>query len=574
MVSDNGTGLDQQKFKGFLAPNLSYKTGKTRGHKGVGATYLAYGFNFIQVSTKTEDFEATGKMVDGRNWLSLDNIPNPQMQTDAKGCLHEKFQQCDKGVSIYLKFDKETQPKNLSRLGPSTADSWIKILSIKTGIGAVFESNRVTVNLTVVDKEGVVTETTQQGIDYLRINKIAAKTASFQDIQKKSDELFKAKGKDFTLPPKYKNLDAFYGSWTTEELKKLIVFDAEDLEICEKHTPHVYFSYVYSIKIWDTFNDTLGVRKNAPIMYGGIQIAANDMPQGELIQIPLKRNIGRQNQIHILIHIANYTPDMGRKVFKKEIVDFTTSLAKNLADGPLQKYRNCLRPNTGSSPDLLRENEVSKWTTEMVEHETKNPLVIKNPNFFSPQKHISITSIPTREQDVIALFNQLIAGGVIRGIQIMSTNERLTYDGLYRVLIEEPKINHIFDEKTNPLGINKDVVDHFKTLPFRTDPKILEYKFSFDALIEDVESGEKNVKDIGLVVVWETGEKYKEAYQITSLLDSDNLSLRQYHGATHTVTETATEQRVLDLIVLQELVDYLNDPKATEEKQRAKYEPD
>ena len=40
-VSDNGIGLDKEKFEQFLAPNFSFKSGNTRGHKGVGATYVA-----------------------------------------------------------------------------------------------------------------------------------------------------------------------------------------------------------------------------------------------------------------------------------------------------------------------------------------------------------------------------------------------------------------------------------------------------------------------------------------------------------------------------------------------------
>jgi DNA topoisomerase VI subunit B len=35
-VTDNGTGLSKKKFEQFLAPDVSFKSGKTRGHKGVG----------------------------------------------------------------------------------------------------------------------------------------------------------------------------------------------------------------------------------------------------------------------------------------------------------------------------------------------------------------------------------------------------------------------------------------------------------------------------------------------------------------------------------------------------------
>src|SRR5437868_4724862 len=60
-VSDNGTGLSEEKYRQFLAPSFSFKSGKTRGHKGVGATFLAYGYNFTQIATKSPNYQHVGK---------------------------------------------------------------------------------------------------------------------------------------------------------------------------------------------------------------------------------------------------------------------------------------------------------------------------------------------------------------------------------------------------------------------------------------------------------------------------------------------------------------------------------
>ena len=47
--------LDEVKY--FLRPNVSFKTGTDlRGHKGVGATFLAYGYSSFSVQTKQGDF--------------------------------------------------------------------------------------------------------------------------------------------------------------------------------------------------------------------------------------------------------------------------------------------------------------------------------------------------------------------------------------------------------------------------------------------------------------------------------------------------------------------------------------
>lgn len=576
-VTDNGIGLDEKKFTQFLCPDISFKSGKTRGHKGVGATYLAYGFNFIQVATKYPDFEAVGKMENSRNWLDdVSPASNPHMKPDDKGAKDLNFNSIERGVSIYVKFDKTTHPKDLKWIISDKAEQWLKILSVKTGLGAIMPNTDINVKLTVIDRNGNKTEVEKQGIEYYWIKSAVPKSATIQEIILKQNELYQKKGIHFDLPSRYKNLDAFYQHWSSDdilslEISKQIKLDEDEKELINKHKPSVYIAYVYSLKVWEAIHTELGVRSGVKILYGGVQIAANNMPQGELIQIPLNRNIGRQNQIHCVIHFNNCSADLGRKGFQSEIAEFAKELAKKLSDGPLMKIKFTLRANTGASPNLSREQEVDNWKEEMIQYESQNPLELINPNFFLPSSKISITSKPTREQDVIALFNQLIAGGVIRGIKIMSTNERLTYDGLYRIAIEEPKVHHLYDAVTNPLGIDKSILDNF-TLPFVTKPKVLEYKYSLDGLIEDIEGGVKNSNDIGLVVVWETGEEFRNNYKITSYLDPDNLTLREYHGVTHSITNINTDQREMELVVLSELIDFLNDSETTIEAQRDKYE--
>ena len=121
----------------------------------------------------------------------------------------------------------------------------------------------------------------------------------------------------------------------------------------------------------------------------------------------------------------------------------------------------------------------------------------------------------------------------------------------------------------NPLGVIDEYIQ--KIGEFTGGPKILEYKYSLDALIEDIEAGDKNSNDIDLVVVWETGSDYEGNYLITSLLDPDNLSERQYHGITHVMTNINTGQREIDLIVLSELLQFLNNQEDTITRQKAKY---
>ena len=156
----------------------------------------------------------------------------------------------------------------------------------------------------------------------------------------------------------------------------------------------------------------------------------------------------------------------------------------------------------------------------------------------------------------------------------MATNERSDYDGLYRILINDNYL-HIYDKQKNPLGIDKENLEDYEArdvLPFESAPKVLEYKFSLDGLIENMDTGVKNSKDIDLIIVWETGEEWKKNYRITTTLHEDYLVDRHYHGITHRFNNINTNEEGMDMIVLKELIEYLNDPIATQEEQITKYE--
>lgn len=572
-VSDNGVGLDEAKFKQFLAPHFSFKNKKkgSRGHKGVGATYLAYGFDYMRISTKTANFHASGKIEHARKWLNDENpAGNPLISPDTSPDFDKNYTAFDYGVSITLEFNKNTYPSKLDWIGASTADVWYKLLSIKTGLGAFYKNSNVKISIQVTDTNSITTYFNQKGTEYFWPHRLDIKSANYFDIDKKEGELFEKKGAQFKLPSEYSNLDCFYGFLKTEEIENFIKLTEEEIENIERFEPSIYFSYLYSAKIWNVFNEELNIRKNYRILHGGIQLAADNMPQGEIIPIPLQRGTDRQNRVHVVIHFSKATADLGRKGFHKDVVLFSQEISRKLIEGPLQRKRNTLRPITGAAPDLIRQKEINDWKTKFLEYEKSNKLEILNENFFLPTKKISITAQPSREQDVIALFNQLLAGGVIRGIKIMATDERFTYDGLYKIAFEKPNENHVYDLVTNPLGVLKDLaLQHDE---FESEPKVLEYKKSFDGLIENIEDESKNSNDIGLVVVWETGEYFKELYSITSLLDINNLNLRQYHGVTHIVTNLQTNQREMDLIVLSELIDYLNNFEESQTFQKEKYE--
>ena len=165
------------------------------------------------------------------------------------------------------------------------------------------------------------------------------------------------------------------------------------------------------------------------------------------------------------------------------------------------------------------------------------------------------------------MFNQLVAGGVIRGPRLLATSQTEQYDSIYRFYVSEPVANHIFEKNSNPLGVQE--LAHEKT--FISKPYVLEYKYNVDALIQDFETEAKGERDISLVVAWEIGAEWKKRYAVTSLLDLNNIQHRPFHGLTHVFRDESSGDVRFYAIILSELIDYLGNVDKVQEHHRKIY---
>lgn len=573
-VSDNGIGLNREQFNTFLAPNYSYKSdnGSSRGHKGVGATYLAYGFDYMRVSTKYPGFVAAGVITGARSWINSggDSSKFPVVEPDFSED-SEDFRQFGRGVSITLRFNESSRPGDLNWLKANNAETWMRILAVKTAVGAVSKQKDKVISVNVTRKKKVTNSTLEEnGYHWLHYDR--PRSMSIKTLEKDSLNHFLKHGDSKSMASKYFKLDFIHDSWDENEFESLFseAFLEEHAEVIAAHTPSVAMEYGYTAKFWSDANVQLGIRSNQDVYKPGIQLAANRMPQGDVLQVPLVRNIGRQNQVHFLIHFDNYTPDLGRKGFAKELVEFAKDAAKTITENRISKFRKHMKANSGAARDLDRSMKIDDWKDKMVKHESDFPLNLSSEYFFAPTKRISITSEPSREQDVIALFHELISGGVVRGIQTLATNELFTYDGLFRISFEMDQDLYAYEQNSNPLGVSAAVLETMRGRT--TKPKVLEYKFSLDGLIEDIQSQEKHLDEVDLCVAWSTGKLYQSRYRIASVLIPENHDQRLYHGLTHVLEDIETGSRMCDLIILEDLVDVLVNGEDAIARQREKFE--
>jgi hypothetical protein len=218
------------------------------------------------------------------------------------------------------------------------------------------------------------------------------------------------------------------------------------------------------------------------------------MPQGAPITIPLTSNIGFQNITHVIVQFQNAEPDLGRRGFQPEPTRLAEKLSVSAVTAFRHHYERLLRRNTGA-PALMQAMKLENWIDDQKEHERAHPLVIRGTGLFAPEEELPIRSLPLVEQDVVALFNQMLSSGIIRGIQLLSSSQYKQYDGLYGIRMDPP-FDKFIRSAQNPLGVQP---EHFSGIDESviSPVRVLEYKYSLDALIEELGTGYKNANENG-----------------------------------------------------------------------------
>jgi len=220
-ITDNGIGFTEDQFRSFLAPNVSFKRQENRGNKGVGASYLAYGFNFLQIGTKNPNYEFIGSLKDGREWVEDETgtVSRPKVTEDTEP-LHDIFQNIDQGATFTLKLiGQYIRPSRLNWLGASTAEQWQAILRIKTPLGGIYiesEQPRIACDLSVIDESGIETTLGFNECEYLYPHKVIGASVDLQQIRLAQQKLLK-RGIDVSkLPAKFFKLNGIFCYWNTD----------------------------------------------------------------------------------------------------------------------------------------------------------------------------------------------------------------------------------------------------------------------------------------------------------------------------------------------------------------------
>ena len=214
-VTDNGVGISADEFRFFLKPNMSFKKPRDfRGQKGVGATFLAYGFSMLRVHTRQKGFEVAAILRQGRQWAQDQNgtVPRPTFEAEAFNCPELSNDSDGTCVEVVLGGAAGERPKRLDWQEARTADQWLDVLRIKTPLGGVYlKTGKFSpeVEIKVTDSNGTATSSTVNQPEYYYPHEMpSVKVSTVKDLESALTNIQGDAEQKFTkLNSEYKRLD-------------------------------------------------------------------------------------------------------------------------------------------------------------------------------------------------------------------------------------------------------------------------------------------------------------------------------------------------------------------------------
>ena len=576
-ICDNGTGMDFETFQKSLSPAFSGKDIKKiigkkmhfRGHKGMGLTFLAYGFNKIRLSTKTDHNTFVGEMKDGRNWVkSPEYESKPQCNASEEPA--EIFNSISTGTCVTVRCDSESRPKRLSLLAKSFSE-WECIFRTLTAIGYLNLNDdsddfrkRTSIELTIVytdDSE----ESGNIPFEYLYPH--TAQGFRFLDLEEYHSE----HAEKTSIPKEHQNAyDGLYRVWSRDELRTWLNEEKRTYfeDLLDKYNPKVYSFFSYGQPFWKELNRRMiGDERKSDRLAAGIQIASEHMPIGERYDAQVRYGTGNKNRIFIISYFENARPDLGRKSFENEIGEFSQEIA-NLSTDHFIANRELMKPSKErpSTHEEWKEKMAEDRIEEARNQATGQPLELDD---------LSLLSEPISEQEVVALFFELIGHGQLKAYTFLSVSgNEDQYDAVFE--FDPPKdseLAHIEYSAEDPLGLDPSITSEGLV---KLNPKNCEFKFSLDGLIEDFgkpssERGAKRFQDLRLVIAWQAGDYWKEDFALYPCLLAEFRHMRRYHGVTHVMTRKSGSDHEIQVVLLKDIRDYLSDADAATAFQKTEY---
>ncbi|SER29789.1 Histidine kinase-, DNA gyrase B-, and HSP90-like ATPase [Streptomyces sp. yr375] len=524
-VRDNGRGISSENIGRWLAPDVGSKraaflAGLVRGHKGVGLTFLAYGFNFFELETRTADEHYIVRLENGRSWVEDPNNETPPVgqlaEIESGGRLNET------GTIITIGLSPQTEPRSLKHAFP-TAEYAATAIRNQTAAGLVEPPaiiKKRNLEVTLEYKSGSKTQTISIPSTYRYPHEDLASGMKVLNL----GQWLKSNNNSEPQAKEKKAYHACYWVFTPEDLKQLIgskvgeqLTEPEEIsEFLDEHQVHVYALFSYSASYRDQLGENWKIPRNRKLLhFPSLRVATDGMISSWSREITLTHRGFNVDRTWLLYSLRGVEPDLGRKDFPPNVHDFLRITEEIIANRVAEQSRPFLRV----SPPRTAPTQPGYIAPAVKAHlRRQDPM---SPKALPGFDDITLQTQPKSEQDVIALFSELVGIGALRHIQPVFYSGFDFYDSYFQYV---PSLTHENVRERLPGVDDTDV---------RDDEGVAEFKVSADMVLADVVAGVKKWTDMKFMVCWDIGKDRKSAGNEITFSECEGAVDRRYHGVTH-----------------------------------------
>lgn len=544
-ITDNGIGVPADKIGSLIATGKSLKrdSGKRYGFMGFGLTFLAFQTSYFRVESihdgkkSVRTYHNLYKYVFGASLTAL-----PEAEEDGRAPVNTNE---PNGTTFTLEFpaefprdDKEHDIAEAFKV-PLNKALFIAALRTKTAVGNVqkiFGKKALAEIVVIVAVNDESYEVDFKYLDYAEV----LKTLDYQEGQMKSLEAFNRLVEETKDEPLEQQ---------QQKRREIAIFHKEVGLSVGQRNPLKFDMYVFatSKSILNTYNHRIGatVGDEADDQTGwgissGVLLSIDGMPSGIRLDgwthpsyFPFTVLIDAGNISHEL--------DAGRKGIsmnrRDQIMRLVTEKLSALKLLTYSKYVTL----GGESPKSLetRKDAYIKRFGEL------GKVLNGNSAVYTP---------PVEEQEVIALFFDLLGRGHIKGYRLKMQSAYHTYDALMDYRLSESDGTR-YDARANPLGILGRTFAHSGGI-LEKENAIVEFKQSLNTFYDDFKQlgHAKDVGEIDVLVCWTVQDNPAAKYgdSVAPIRPNE----RHYFGATHAII-MSSRSKPLHVIALKDVLETL-----------------
>lgn len=542
VVTDNGIGIPAEKIGTLVATSKSLKrdAGKRYGFMGFGLTFVAFQTSLLKIESVHDGKKSVRTYHDLYRYVFGDNpIALPEADEDGTPPTIVSAPNGTVITAIFpVPFPREDKESDLDDLFTTAKnpDLFAVTLRTKTAVGNVQE---------IFGKKPVAQIVCSATVDGSK-NDIPFKYLDYTEVLAEMD--FK--------PGQWKSLDAFNEvvAATKDDTPEMQHQKLQYTAILHKllgqslgdRKPLRFDMYIFatSKEHITRFNRKIGAEKDAEedgVGWGvstGILLSIDGMPTSIRLDPGMHPDF---LPFSALIDVRGISQelDAGRKGISTSRRDqLVTYVKEQLLALGFRKYAKYVTRSSPANEGLEKERDTFKKRFE----ESKNALWAG-----------SAIYVPLiEEQEVIALFFELVGSGKLHGYSLKMLSGYHTYDALMDYVLDKSE-KTLYDREKNRLGILPQTFERGRN-PSRIEglDRIVEFKQNLALFYHDILrfGHTKNLEEIDLLVCWsiEPNPAAKVGDSVAPIAPSE----RNYFGATHRIIMTA--RRALEVMALEDVL--------------------